>query len=146
MVRVFLVDDHETVRDGLRELLEAHGDLEVVGEAGTAEEARSQIPTSRPNVAVLDVRLPDGTGVEVCRGIRSQYPDIHCLMLTAFADDDVLLVSAAAGASGYVLKRIEGGDIVDSVRLAAASEMLFDAEIRARAARHRDGAPSPELS
>lgn len=136
MVRVFLLDDHETVRNGLREMLEAHGDVEVVGEAGTVEEARSRIPSARPDVAVLDVRLPDGTGVEVCRGIRAEYPEIYCLMLTAFADDEVLLASAVAGASGYVLKQIRGGDIVASVRLAAAGEMLFDAETRARAAEH----------
>ena len=133
MVRVFLLDDHETVRHGLRELLEAHRDLRVVGEAGTVEEARVRIPTARPDVAVLDVRLPDGDGVEVCRGIRAQYPGIYCLMLTAFADDGVRLASVAAGASGFVLKQIKGGDIVESVRLAAAGEMLFDAETRARA-------------
>lgn len=138
MVRVFLLDDHEIVRNGLRELLEAHGDLEIVGEAGTVEEARSRIPSARPDVAVLDVRLPDGNGVEVCRGIRAEHPDIYCLMLTAFADDEVLLASAEAGASGYVLKQIRGGDIVASVRLAAAGEMLFDAETRARVAGHGD--------
>ncbi len=143
MVRVFLLDDHEIVRRGLKEMLEADGDLEVVGEAGTAGEARSGIAATRPDVAVLDVRLPDGDGVELCRGVRAQHPEIRCIMLTAFTDDEVVLASILAGASGYVLKQIKGVDIVDSVRLAAAGETLFDPATKARAmARAGDGSQS----
>ena len=143
MVRVFLLDDHDIVRQGLKELLEADGDLEVVGEAGTAGEAQSGIEATRPDVAVLDVRLPDGDGVELCRGVRSRHPEIYCIMLTAFTDDEVVLASILAGASGYVLKQIKGADIVDSVRLAAAGETLFDPATTARAqARADDGAQS----
>src|SRR5690349_24869374 len=101
-INVFLLDDHEVVRRGLRELLEAEGDLEVVGEAGTAAEALARIPPTRPDVAVLDVRLPDGDGVQVCREIRSAHPEIQCLMLTSFADDEALFQAIVAGASGYV--------------------------------------------
>jgi two-component system response regulator DevR len=135
MVRVFLLDDHEVVRRGLKEMLEADGDLEVVGEAGTAAEARTRIPPAQPDVAVLDVRLPDGDGVEVCRDICAQHPEIRCLMLSAFTDDEAVLESIVAGASGYVLKQLKDADIVDSVRLAAAGETLFDAETRARVVR-----------
>ena len=115
-IRVFLLDDHEVVRRGLRELLDADDDIEVVGEAGTAEQALARIPPTRPTVAVLDVRLPDGDGVEVCREIRSRDPDIACLMLTSFSDDEALLHAVMAGAAGYLLKQIRGTDIVDAVR------------------------------
>ena len=111
--RVFLLDDHEIVRRGIRELLEAEGDIEVVGEAGTAEEALGRIPPTNPDVAVLDVLLPDGNGVEVCREIRSRYPEIYCLMLTSFADDEALFNAIMAGAAGYVLKQVKGNDLVD---------------------------------
>src|SRR5690349_18629715 len=103
-VRVFLLDDHEIVRRGLRELLEQDG-LDVCGEAGTAEEALSRIPPTRPDVAVLDVRLPDGNGIEVCREVRSRHPEIQCLILTSFADDDALFQAIMAGAAGYLLKQ-----------------------------------------
>src|SRR5262249_56952484 len=119
-VRVFLLDDHEIVRRGVKELLESEGDLEVVGEAGTAAEALARIPPTRPEVAVLDVRLPDGDGVQVCREIRSAHPQIHCLMLTSFADDEALFQAIMAGASGYVLKQIKGADVVEAVRAGAA--------------------------
>ena len=115
-IRVFLLDDHEVVRRGLRELLEAEDDLEVVGEAGTAEEAYGRIPATRPDVAVLDVRLPDGDGVEVCREIRSRHPEIACIMLTSFADDEAVYAAIMAGAAGYVLKQVRGTDLVDGIR------------------------------
>src|SRR5688500_11052185 len=131
-IRVFLLDDHEIVRRGVRELLEAEADIEVVGEAGTAEEAVGRIPATSPDVAVLDVRLPDGDGVEVCREIRSRHPDIACLMLTSYSDDEALFDAIMAGAAGYVLKQIRGSDLVDSVRRVAAGESLLDPSVTAR--------------
>src|SRR5213080_405230 len=123
MTRVFVLDDHDVVRRGLKELLEDSGDIEVVGEAGTAVEARSGIPLAEPDVAVLDVRLSDGSGVEVCREIRLRHPEINCVMLIA---------SILAGASGYVLKQIRGGDIVNAVRMVASGESLFEPALRVR--------------
>jgi DNA-binding NarL/FixJ family response regulator len=125
-LRVFLLDDHELVRRGVRELLEADGDIEVVGEASTAAEALARVPALRPQVAVLDVRLPDGDGVSVCRELRSQLPELACLMLTSFSDDDALLDAVMAGAAGYVLKDIRGGDLVGAVRTVAAGGSLLD--------------------
>lgn len=125
-IRVFLLDDHEIVRRGVRELLEAEDDLEVVGEAGSAEEALARIPLAGPHVAVLDVQLGDGSGIEVCRDIRSAHPDIRCLMLTSFADDEALVDSVVAGAAGYVLKQIRGNDLVTSIRSVAAGRSLLD--------------------
>jgi two-component system, NarL family, response regulator DevR len=130
--RVFLLDDHEVVRRGLRELLEAEGDLVVVGEAGTADEALSRIPPTRPDVAVLDVRLPDGNGVEVCREVRSRHPEVQCLMLTSFADDEALFQAIMAGASGYLLKQIKGPDIVDAIRRVASGQSLLDPAVTRR--------------
>jgi len=124
--RVFLLDDHEVVRRGLRELFEAEDDLTVVGEGATAEEALARVPSSRPDVAVLDVRLPDGDGVEVCRDLRSAMPELRCLMLTSYADDEALFSAILAGASGYVLKQIKGSDLVSAVRRVAAGESLLD--------------------
>jgi two-component system, NarL family, response regulator DevR len=132
-LRVFLLDDHEVVRRGLKELLEADGDVEVVGEAGTAEQALARIPPTNPDVAVLDVRLPDGDGIEVCREVRSRHPEIHCLMLTSFTDDEALFRSMLAGAAGYVAKQIRGADIVDAVRRVADGESLLDPAVAARA-------------
>jgi DNA-binding NarL/FixJ family response regulator len=129
---VFLLDDHEVVRRGVREMLEGGDDLAVVGEAGTADEALRRIPAVRPDVAVLDVRLPDGNGVEVCREIRSRHPEVQCLMLTSFADDEALFDSIMAGASGYVLKQVRGSDLVDSVRRVAAGQSLLDPSVTAR--------------
>jgi len=123
---VFLLDDHEVVRRGLRELFEAEEDLSVVGEAATAEEAISRVPATRPDVAVLDVRLPDGDGVEVCRDLRSAMPELKCLMLTSFADDEALFSAILAGASGYVLKQVKGSDLVSAVRRVAAGGSLLD--------------------
>ena len=125
-MRVFVLDDHEVVRRGLRGLLEAEADLEVVGEAGTAEEALRRIPATQPHVALLDVRLPDGDGVEVCRTVRSRHPEVHCLVLTSFGDDEVLFDAIQAGAAGYLLKQIRGTDIVEAVRRVARGESLLD--------------------
>jgi two-component system, NarL family, response regulator DevR len=132
-IRVFLLDDHEVVRRGVRELLDAdsQGEIEVVGEAGTADEALRRLPAVRPDVAVLDVRLPDGNGVEVCREIRSNHPDIRCLMLTSFADDEALFDAIMAGAAGYVLKQVRGSDLVDSVKRVAAGQSLLDPSVTA---------------
>jgi two-component system, NarL family, response regulator DevR len=132
-IRVFLLDDHEVVRRGVRELLEAdsQGEIEVVGEAGTAEEALRRLPAVRPDVAVLDVRLPDGNGVEVCREIRSNHPEVRCLMLTSFADDEALFDAIMAGAAGYVLKQVRGSDLVDNVKRVAAGQSLLDPSVTA---------------
>lgn len=132
MIRVFLLDDHEIVREGLRTLLEVQEDFEVVGEASTAEEALARIPPLAPDVAVLDVRLPDGNGVTVCRDVRAAHPEIRCLMLTSFADDEALFDAIMAGASGYVLKQIKGTDIVNAVRRVAAGESLLDPDATQR--------------
>jgi len=134
--RVFLLDDHELVRRGIRDLLWSDDDITVVGEAGSAAEALELIPQMQPNVAVLDVRLGDSsddrTGIEVCREIRSEYPEIACLMLTSFDDDEALFASIMAGASGYVLKQIRGADLVDAIRRVARGESLLDPAITAR--------------
>ena len=131
MTRVFVLDDHDVVRRGLKELLEDSGDIEVVGEAGTAVEARSGIPLAEPDVAVLDVRLSDGNGVEVCREIRSRHPEIKCVMLSTF-DDEVTHRVNLGGRSGFVLKQIKGGDIVNAVRMVASGESLFEPALSAR--------------
>ena len=125
-IRVFLLDDHELVRRGLTDLLGVESDIEVVGEASSVAEAMARIPATRPDVAVLDVRLPDGSGVEVCRDIRSQMPDVKCLMLTSFSDDEALFDAIMAGASGYVLKEIRGNDLVDAIHQVAAGKSLLD--------------------
>ncbi|MFH8732438.1 response regulator [Streptomyces sp. NPDC017964] len=131
-IRVFLLDDHEVVRRGVHEMLSVEGDIEVVGEAGTAADAVGRIPATRPDVAVLDVRLPDGSGVEVCREIRSQDDSIKCLMLTSFADDEALFDAIMAGASGYVLKAIRGNELLNAVRDVAAGKSLLDPVATAR--------------
>jgi len=127
-IKVFLLDDHEIVRRGVRELLEAETDIEVIGEAGTAASALARIPALKPDVAVLDVRLPDGDGVMVCRELRSMMPDLACLMLTSFGDDEALFDAIMAGAAGYVLKQIRGTDLVGAVRTIASGESLLDPE------------------
>ncbi|MCK0116524.1 response regulator transcription factor [Isoptericola sp. S6320L] len=124
-VRVFLVDDHEVVRRGVADLLEAEDDLEVVGEAGSAAEALARIPALRPDVAVLDVRLPDGDGVSVCRELRST-TDVACLMLTSFDDDEALFDAILAGAAGYVLKQVRGHDLLSAIRTVAAGGSTLD--------------------
>ena len=131
-VRVFLLDDHEVVRRGLRELLEADGGFEIVGEAGTAEEAVGRIPATSPDVAVLDVRLPDGNGVEVCRDVRSRHPEIACLMLTSYSDDEALFDAIMAGAAGYLLKQIRSAELVDAIRTVASGRSLLDPAVTQR--------------
>jgi DNA-binding NarL/FixJ family response regulator len=125
-VRVFLVDDHEVVRRGLRELFEPQDDLEVVGEAANAEEALDRVLGTQPDVALLDVRLPGESGIELCRELRAALPDLRCLMLTSFADDDALFSAILAGASGYLLKEIRGPELVSAVRRVASGQSLID--------------------
>jgi DNA-binding NarL/FixJ family response regulator len=145
-IRVFLLDDHEVVRRGVHDLLDDEPDITVVGEAANAAQALARVPALRPQVAVLDVRLPDGDGVTVCRELRSQMPDLACLMLTSFDDEEALLDSIMAGASGYVLKQIQGSDLVSAVRTVAAGQSLLDPSATAKLmARLRQGQePEPE--
>jgi DNA-binding NarL/FixJ family response regulator len=131
-ITVFLLDDHEVVRRGVHELLAMEPDIEVVGEAGTAADAVTRIPAVRPDVAVLDVRLPDGSGVEVCRDVRSRDESIRCLMLTSYADDEALFDAIMAGASGYVLKAIRGTELLTAVRDVAAGKSLLDPDATRR--------------
>ncbi|MEC4570214.1 response regulator transcription factor [Streptomyces virginiae] len=131
-IKVFLLDDHEVVRRGLRDLLDAEADIAVVGEAGTAEQALARGPALRPDVAVLDVRLPDGDGITVCRELRSRMPGLACLMLTSFDDEDALLDAIMAGAAGYVLKQIKGSDLVSAVRSVATGQSMLDPATTAR--------------
>ena len=138
---MFVLEDQEIVRRGVRVLLEAEPDIQVIGEASTASSALAQIPALRPAVAVLDVRLPDGDGVSVCREVRSRAPGVACLMLTAFSDDEALLGSVTAGAAGYVLKQIRGCDLAGAVRMVASGQSLLDSRAASRAmARLRDDA------
>ncbi len=130
-VRVFVLDDHELVRRGLADLLSAVPGVELVGEAGTAAQALRRIPAVRPHVAVLDARLPDGSGIDVCREIRSSHPDVHCLILTSYDDDEALLAAVLAGASGYLLKQIGGPSLVDSIRRVANGKSLLDPAVTA---------------
>lgn len=125
-VRVFLLDDHEIVRRGIREMLEDAGDLEVVGEASTTAEAARRIPATKPHVAVLDARLEDGSGIDLCRDIRSEHPEIGCLILTSYDDDDALFAAIMAGAAGYLLKQIRGTDLVGAIRTIATGRSLLD--------------------
>ena len=131
-ISVFLLDDHEIVRRGVHDLLEAEPDITVIGEAATAESALARIPALKPDVAVLDVRLPDGNGVTVCREIRSKMPDVACLMLTSYGDDEALFDAIMAGAAGYVLKQIRGTDLVGAVRTIASGQSLLDPEAASR--------------
>ena len=138
-ITVFLLDDHEVVRRGVRDLLEEEPDIEVVGEAGTAASALARIPALRPDVAVLDVKLPDGDGVSVCREIRSRVPEVRCLMLTSFDDNQALLDAVMAGAAGYVIKQIRGSDLVGAVRTVAAGQSMLDPQAASQlVARLRD--------
>ena len=131
LVRAFLMDDHEVVRQGVRALLESSGEIVVAGEAATAGEALARIPAVRPDVAVLDVRVPDGNGIEVCREVRSSL-GIPCLILTSYSDDEALFEAIMAGASGYVLKQVRGNELVSAVRRVAAGESLLDPLITAK--------------
>jgi two-component system, NarL family, response regulator DevR len=142
VIRVFLLDDHEVVRRGLADLIGLETDMEVVGEAGNKADAVHRIPAARPDVAVLDVRLPDGSGVEVCRDMRDVLPDMRSLMLTSYADDEALFDAIMAGASGYVLKEIRGNDLIDAIRQVAAGKSLLDPQATQRVLdRLRDGNP-----
>lgn len=132
VIRVFLLDDHEVVRRGLADLIGLESDMEVVGEAGSKADALIRIPAARPDVAIMDVRLPDGTGVEVCRDIRSSMPNVRCLMLTSYSDDEALFDAIMAGASGYALKEIRGNDLIDAIRQVAAGKSLLDPVATAR--------------
>ncbi len=142
-IRVFLLDDHEVVRQGLRFLLENSGEIEVVGEAGTAREGIARIPALRPDVAVLDARLPDGSGIDVCRDVRSTDPSIRALVLTSYDDDGALFAAIVAGAAGYVLKQVSSQDLVQAVRRVARGESLIDPSLMVRVlerVRHGDRA------
>lgn len=144
-IPVFLLDDHEVVRQGVRSLLESTGDITVVGEAGLASEAIPRIKATGPRVAILDVRLPDGNGVEVCREVRSEFPDVFCLMLTSYSDDEALFEAIMAGASGYVLKQIRGNELVQAVKRVALGESLLDPAVTGRVLRRlREPAPEDE--
>ena len=149
-ISVFLLDDHELVRRGLREFLEEEGDLEVVGEAGTATEAISAIAASQPDVAIIDVRLPDGNGIEVCREVRSHHPETNCLILTSYADEEAMFDAIVAGAAGYVLKETKTADLVRAIRALAEGKSLMDPKVtkevlaRASAAVGRDAELSPQ--
>ncbi len=145
---MYLLDDHEVVRQGLRALLESAGDIEVIGESGTAEEAAARIPALRPDVAVLDGRLPDGSGIEVCRTVRAVDPSIQALILTSYDDDEALFAAIMAGAAGYVLKEIRGTDLLDAIRRVAGGQSLIDPALTARVLERVRNGPSvaPELA
>src|SRR6201990_1060179 len=147
-IRVFLLDDHEVVRHGLRALLESAGDIVVVGESGLAAEATARIPALRADVAVLDARLPDGSGIEVCRAVRAVAPDVRALILTSYDDDEALFAAIMAGASGYVLKEIAGQDLIGAVRQVAAGSPLLGPALTARFRERVRNAPTtaPELA
>jgi two-component system response regulator DevR len=144
MTRVFLLDDHEIVRRGLRELLGSEPDIEICGEAATAAEALARIPPTRPDVAVLDVRLPDGNGVEVCRELRSADPNLRCLMLTSYADDEALFDAIVAGASGYVLKQVRADELLDAIRRVALGQSLLDPALTQRVLDRLRAAPDED--
>lgn len=149
MVRVMLVDDHEVVRKGIRSMVEAHDDLEVVAEAGTADEAVLRARSYKPDVVVMDVRLPGRSGVLACRDIRAEHPEIAVLMLTSFSDDQALFDSIMAGAAGYVLKQVRGSDLVDGIRRVAAGGSLLDPAVTARVldrVRNPQGDEDPRLA
>ena len=141
-VRVFLLDDHEIVRRGISDLLHAEPGITVVGEAGTAAEALRRIPATRPHVAILDARLPDGSGIEVCRDIRASVPEIRCLILTSYDDNDAIFAAVMAGAAGYLLKEIRGSSLVEAIRQVAAGNSLLDPAVTERLlTRLREGEP-----
>jgi len=145
VIRVFLLDDHEVVRRGLVDLLESQGDIEVVGEAGLAREATARIPAIRPDVMILDARLPDGSGIDVCRDVRAVDSSIKGLILTSYEDDEALFAAIMAGAAGYVLKQIRGTDLVDAVRRVAAGQSMLDPAVTQRVLeRIRSGVEQPQ--
>ena len=145
VIRVYLLDDHEVVRRGLRDLLETERDIVVVGESGSAREAIARIPALHPDVAVLDGRLPDGSGIDVCRDIRSVDPSIQALILTSYDDDDALFAAIMAGAAGYVLKQIRGDDLIEAIRQVASGHSLLDPAVTRRVLeRVRRGSEEPD--
>ncbi|WP_305852834.1 response regulator transcription factor [Kitasatospora sp. RG8] len=146
LVKVFLLDDHEVVRRGVHDLLDAEPNLTVVGEAGTVEQALARVPALRPDVAILDMRLPDGDGVTVCRELRSRMPDLACLILTSFDDEEALLDSIMAGAAGYVLKQISGTDLVSAVRTVASGQSMLDPGATTRLMARLRGDTAPPAS
>jgi two-component system, NarL family, response regulator DevR len=144
-IRVFLLDDHEIVRRGINDLISGQPDIDVVGEASSAAEALARIPAARPDVAILDARLPDGSGIDVCREIRSTMPEVRCLMLTSYDDNDAIFAAVMAGAAGYLLKEIRGSVFVDAIRQVAAGKSLLDPSVTGRLlTRLRDGEPKDE--
>jgi len=143
-VSVFILDDHEVLRAGIRSLLQSEPDLDVVGEAGTVADALEQIPRLRPDIAILDVRLPDGSGVEACRVIRDRMPGVACLVLTSFTDDQTLFSAVLAGASGLVLKQIDVGALIRSIRIVATGQSLFDSGLIDRARKDARTAPKQD--
>ena len=143
-IRIFLLDDHEIVRRGIRDLLEAQEGLTVVGEAGTAADALASIPRLLPDVAVLDARLPDGSGIEVCRDVRAAHPEVNVIILTSFDDDEALFSAIMAGAAGYALKQIRGNDLVQAVRQVAAGGSLLDPAVTAQVLERIRNAPAPK--
>lgn len=143
-IRVYLVDDHEVVRRGLKDLLELSGDIEVIGESGEAGEAQRRIPALRPDVAVLDARLPDGSGIDVCREVRSRDPGIKALILTSYDDDEALFAAIMAGAAGYVLKDVRSGDLVDAIRRVAAGQSLLDPAVTEQVLRRLRSGPAED--
>ncbi|WP_395293074.1 response regulator [Kitasatospora hibisci] len=145
-VKVFLLDDHEVVRRGVHDLLDSEPDLTVVGEAATVEQALARVPALRPDVAVLDMRLPDGDGVTVCRELRSRMPELACLFLTSFDDEEALLDAIMAGASGYVLKQISGTDLVTAVRTVASGQSMLDPGAATRLMTRLRGDATPQPS
>jgi len=146
-IRVFLVDDHEVVRRGVAGLLGAEPDIEIVGEASTAAQAQGRIEATRPDVVLLDVRLPDGNGIDVCRTIHDRHPEIRCVMLTSYSDDEAIYAAVIAGAAGYVLKDVAGSGLIDSVRKVAAGRSILNPALRRRVTdRMRNKRDDPRLA
>ena len=147
-IRVYLLDDHDVVREGLRFLLESTDDIEVVGDSASAVDAAARIPSLRPHVAILDARLPDGSGIEVCRTVRAIDPSIQALVLTSYDDDEALFAAIMAGAAGYVLKEIRSADLVEAVRQVAAGKSLIDPSLTAKVLERVRSGPTvaPELA
>ncbi|GAA3549731.1 response regulator transcription factor [Microlunatus spumicola] len=143
-IRLFLLDDHEIVRRGFADLLSSVDDIEVVGEAATAAQALARIPACRPDVAVLDARLPDGSGIDVCREVRSRHPEIRCVILTSYDDDEALFAAVMAGASGYLLKQIRSSSLTDAIRAVAAGQSLLDPSVTGKLLERLRRPPEPD--
>ena len=143
-IRVFLLDDHEIVRRGIADLIATAPGIEVVGEAGTVAQAMARIPACRPDVAVLDARLPDGSGIDVCRDVRSQHPETRCLILTSYDDDDALFSAVMAGASGYLLKQIRSASLTEAIRAVAAGQSLLDPSMTSKLLERLRRPPEPD--